>query len=131
MYKSFTTALLAATVFADTSADLSLASKTRGKGDGTDNDNAVYCDLGSSSGGDIRMDLFTYMTNSNDVLDLHGETKVYLNGASLFNGAVQEFGFCMEMTAEVAATTTDSAVPATWDCQSVQIAWTTENFGSQ
>ena len=95
MYKSFTTALLAATVFADTSADLKLPSKTRGKADGTDNDNAVYCDLGFSSGGDIRMDLFTYMTNSNDVLDLHGETKVYFTDASLFNGVVSEFGFCM------------------------------------
>ena len=88
MFKTFASALLAASVFADLSADLSLASTARGKGDGTGNENAVYCDLFYNSTEKVRMDLYTYMKNDNDKLEWHGETKLYMDGASAFPGSV-------------------------------------------
>lgn len=62
MFKTFASALLAASALAtDTATDLSLASKTRGKQDGTSNEDAVYCDLGANDAANIKMDLYTYM----------------------------------------------------------------------
>ena len=122
MFKSFASALLAATVFAETNDNLGEPSIARGKGDGSDNDNAAYCDMIASNGDGIKTDLYTYLKRENKVLEWHGETKLYLN-AIPHVGAKQvfEYGFCMRMTEAKAAEGTNPAVLETYDCSSVQV----------
>ena len=122
MFKSFASALLAATALADTATNFGEPSKKRGNDDGSDNDNAAYCDMIAANGDGVKTDLFTYMKRENKVLEWHGETKMYLNGLS-HAGAKQIFvyGFCMQMTEPKAAEGTNPAVLETYDCSSVQV----------
>ena len=129
MFKTFASALLAASALAtDTATDLSLASKTRGKADGTSNEDAVYCDLGANDAASIKMDLYTYMQNTNDQLEWHGETKVYLKDINVGTSGVQEFGVCFQMTEKSGGTVdVPTVTEATWDCQSIELRLTTQD----
>lgn len=122
MFKSFASALLAASVVADTATNFGEKSVVRGKNDGSDNDNAAYCDMIASNGDGVKTDLFTYLKRENKVLEWHGETKMYLNGLA-HAGAKQifAFGFCMQMTEAKAAEGTNPAVEETYDCSSVVV----------
>ena len=98
MFKSFASALLAASVLAGTNDDFGEPSIKRGKGDGTDNNNAAYCDMIASEGDGVKTDLFTYVKRENKVVEWHGETKMYLDKvAHAGDKQVFEYGFCMRI----------------------------------
>jgi len=132
MFKSFASALLAASVLADTNDNLGEASNVRGNNDGSDNDNAAYCNMIAANGDGVKTDLFTYLKRENKVLEWHGETKLYLNGINHV-GAKQifEYGFCMRMTEAKAAEGTNPAVLETYDCSSVKVKPVTSDDGKK
>lgn len=133
MFKTFASALLAAGALAATESNFGEASVVRGKNDGTDNENANYCDMIANDGKGVKVDLFTYIKRENKVAEWHGETKLYLKDVLYPSSASPtiRYGFCMQMTEAKAAEGDVAEVKETWDCSSVDVEVTMSTDGNK